>query len=249
MDLALQDKVALVTGGSRGIGRAIALALAQEGADVTFSYTSNEEAAQATIGAIEAAGGRASARRFDVKDPEACRAEVDALVKAKGSLHILVNNAGVALDGLLMRYKDVDLHRSFETNVFGPFYLARAASRAMMKAKWGRIIMLGSVIGEMGNVGQSAYAATKAALDGLTRSLARELASRSITANVVAPGYIDTDMTKALPDEARARLVEMIPAGSVGSPEDIAHTVAFLASERARYITGQVIEVNGGLHM
>ncbi|MCB9655895.1 MAG: 3-oxoacyl-ACP reductase FabG [Deltaproteobacteria bacterium] len=249
MDLALQDKVALVTGGSRGIGRAIALALAQEGADVTFSYTSNEEAAHTTVAAIEAGGGRASARRFDVKDAEACRAEVDALVKAKGGLHILVNNAGVAIDGLLMRYKDDDLHRSFETNVFGPFYLVRAASRAMMKAKWGRIIMLGSVIGEMGNVGQSAYAATKAAVDGLTRSVARELASRNITANVVAPGYIDTDMTKALPEEARARLVEMIPAGSVGSPEDIAHTVAFLASERARYITGQVIEVNGGLHM
>ena len=186
MDLALQDKVALVTGGSRE-SAGNRLALAQEGADVTFSYTSNGRPHTPRSPRSRLVVDARRRRRFDVKDAEACRAEVDALVKAKGGLHILVNNAGVAIDGLLMRYKDDDLHRSFETNVFGPFYLVRAASRAMMKGQMGRIIMLGSVIGEMGNVGQSAYAATKAAVDGLTRSVARELASRNITANVVAP--------------------------------------------------------------
>lgn len=249
MDLGLKDKVALVTGGSRGIGRAIAEALAREGAKVCFTYTSNEAAAQETVAAIEAAGGSASAKKFDVGDAEAAKAAVDELVKTEGGLHILVNNAGVSIDGLLMRYKDDDLARIFQTNVFGAFYLARAASRPMMKARWGRIVMLGSVVGETGNVGQAAYASTKAALDGMAKSLARELASRNITANVVAPGYIGTDMTSTISEEMKTMMLSSIPAGEMGKPEDIADAVAFLCSDRARYITGQVVNVNGGMYM
>lgn len=249
MDMGLTGKIALVTGGSRGIGRAVAIALAREGCDVTISYTSNEEAAQATVAAIEAAGGKGSARRFDVADADACKEAVDAIVKDKGGLHILVNNAGVSLDGLLMRYKDEDLDRIFRTNVFGAFYLTRAASRAMMKQRWGRIIMMGSVVGDMGNTGQTAYAGTKAALEGMAKSVARELASRNITANVITPGFIDTDMTKALPEAARTALLEQIPLGAMGTSDDIADAVVYLASERAKYVTGQVLGVNGGLYM
>jgi 3-oxoacyl-[acyl-carrier protein] reductase len=249
MDLGLSGKIALVTGGSRGIGRACAAALAREGADVVISYSSNEEAAKSAVSAIEQAGGKASARKFDVGDPEACKEAVDAIAKEKGGLHVLVNNAGVAIDGLLMRYKDDDLLKIFQTNVFGSFYLARAASRHMMKSKWGRIVMMGSVVGEMGNTGQAAYAATKSALDGLAKSIARELASRNITANVIAPGFIDTDMTKALPAEAQKALLDSIPAGRMGSAEEIADAVLFLCSDRAAYVSGQVLNVNGGLYM
>ncbi len=249
MELGLSGKIALVTGGSRGIGRASAVALAREGAHVVISYTSNEEAAHATVHSIEQAGGKAWAKRFDVGDPEACKEAVEAIAKERGGLHILVNNAGVSLDGLLMRYKDEDLARIFQTNVFGAFYLARAASRPMMKAKWGRIVMMGSVVGEMGNVGQSAYASTKAALDGMAKSIARELASRNITANVIAPGFVDTDMTRAMPAEAQQALLGQIPAGRMASADEIADAVLFLASERAGYLSGQVLNVNGGLYM
>lgn len=249
MDLGLADKIALVTGGSRGIGRAIALALAKEGANVTITYTSNEDAAKKTVADIEAAGGKGAAVRFDVGDADAAKAAVDKLVKEQGALHILVNNAGISIDGLVMRYKDDDLKKIFETNVFGSFYLARAAARPMMKARWGRIVMLGSVVGEMGNVGQTAYASTKSALDGMTKSLARELASRGITANVVAPGYVATDMTSDMNDEMQKMLLDSIPSGAIGKPEDIADAVAFLCSDRASYVTGQVVQVNGGLYM
>jgi 3-oxoacyl-[acyl-carrier protein] reductase len=249
MDLGLSKKIALVTGGSRGIGRACAAALAAEGVDVVISYGSNEGAAKEAVAAIEQTGGKASARKFDVGDPEACKEAVDGIAKEKGGLHILVNNAGVAIDGLLMRYKDEDLLKIFQTNVFGSFYLARAASRHMMKSKWGRIVMMGSVVGEMGNTGQAAYAATKSALDGLAKSVARELASRNITANVVAPGFIDTDMTKSLPAEAQKALLDSIPAGRMGAAGEIADAVLFLCSERAAYVSGQVLNVNGGLYM
>jgi 3-oxoacyl-[acyl-carrier protein] reductase len=249
MDLGLNGRVALVTGGSRGIGRACALALAKDGADVTISFTSNEAAANETVAAIVAAGGKASALRFDVASAEACKEAIETIAKDKGGLHILVNNAGVSIDGLLMRYKDDDLRKIFETNVFGAFYLARAASRPMMKAKWGRIVMMGSVVGETGNVGQTAYAGTKAALDGMAKSIARELASRNITANVVAPGFIDTDMTRALPEEAKKAMLGGIPLGAMGTAEDVADAVAFLCSERAKYITGHVLDVNGGMFM
>jgi 3-oxoacyl-[acyl-carrier protein] reductase len=249
MELGLSGKIALVTGGSRGIGRAVAVALAREGADVVISYTSNEEAAKSTVAAIEQAGGKASARKFDVGDAEACKEAVDAIAKEKGGLHILVNNAGVSLDGLLMRYKDEDLKKIFETNVFGAFYLARAASRHMMKSKWGRVVMMGSVVGEAGNVGQTAYAATKSALDGMARSIAKELASRNITANVIAPGFIDTDMTRALPAEAQTAMLAGIPAARMGTADEIADAVVFVCSERAAYISGQVLNVNGGMYM
>lgn len=249
MQTGLQGKIALVTGGSRGIGRATSIALAKEGVDVTFTYGSNEAAAQQTVADIEAAGGTAAAIRFDVGDAAACKSAVADLVKAKGALHILVNNAGVSIDGLLMRYKDEDLDKIFRTNVHGPFYLARAAARPMMKAKWGRIIMMGSVVGEMGNTGQAAYAATKAALDGMAKSMARELASRNITANVVAPGFIGTDMTDSLPDEVKTGMLGAIPLGKMGEPEDIAQAVTFLASDAAKYITGHVLNVNGGMYM
>jgi 3-oxoacyl-[acyl-carrier protein] reductase len=249
MDLELGGRVALVTGGSRGIGRAIARALAAEGADVTLTYGAHADAANAVVDEITAAGGAASAVGFDVKDPAACKAAVDDLVKAKGALHILVNNAGVSIDNLILRFKDQDLDTIFRTNVFGPFALARAAARPMSKARWGRIVNLGSVVGETGNTGQTAYAATKAALDGLSKSLARELASRSVTCNVVAPGYIGTDMTSELAEATKEKMLEAIPLGAMGTPEDIADAVAFLCSERARYITGQVLNVNGGMYM
>lgn len=249
MQTGLNGKIALVTGGSRGIGRACCLALAKEGADVTFTYGSNEEAAQQTVAAIEAAGGTAAAVKFDVGDPDAGKAAITDLVKAKGGLHVLVNNAGVSIDGLLMRYKDADLEKIFRTNVHGPFFLARAAARHMMKAKWGRIIMMGSVVGEMGNVGQAAYASTKAALDGMAKSMARELASRNITCNVVAPGFIGTDMTEALPEDVKAAMLQNIPLGEMGAAEDVANAVVYLASDAGRYVTGHVLHVNGGMYM
>lgn len=249
MELGLTDKVALVTGGSRGIGRATARALAREGVKVTLSFTANKAAAESTVDQITADGGQAEALRFDVGDPTACKEAVDGIVKRFGGLHILVNNAGVALDGLLLRYDDADLERIFRTNVHGSFYLARAAARPMMKARWGRIIMMGSVVGEMGNAGQTAYAATKAALDGLARSIARELASRGITANVVAPGFIATDMTADLPEATKDAIVAQVPIQEMGTPEDVANAVVFLASDRARYVTGHVLHVNGGMYM
>lgn len=249
MELGLKGKVALVTGGSRGIGKAIATRLAQEGATVALSYASNQGQADDTVAAITAAGGQAKAFGFDVGDADACKDAIGDIAKAFGRLDILVNNAGVSRDGLLMRYKDADLEQSYRTNVFGPFFLSRAASRHMMKARWGRIIMLGSVVGSMGNVGQAAYAGTKSALVGMTRSLARELASRQITANVVAPGFIATDMTETLPAEAKEAMLGAIALGRPGLADEVADAVAFLASERAAYITGEVLHINGGLRM
>jgi 3-oxoacyl-[acyl-carrier protein] reductase len=242
-------KIAFVTGGSRGIGRAIATTLGRGGATVVIGYAGNEEAAKETCRLIESAGGRAEARRFDVADSAACQAAIDETVKAHGGLHILVNNAGVAIDQLLVRLKDEDLERQLATNLKAAFYLCRAAARPMMKQRQGGIVNLGSVVGEMGNVGQTAYAATKAGLIGFTKSLARELASRNIRANVVTPGFIDTDMTRDLPEEVRAKMLESIPLGRLGSAEEVAAVVAFLASDAASYVTGEVIRVNGGMLM
>jgi 3-oxoacyl-[acyl-carrier protein] reductase len=249
MDLGLSGKVALVTGGSRGIGRAVAVSLAREGATVAITYASNEAAAKETITQIEAAGGKGKAFPLDVVDSAACKKTVDEIAKTMGGLHVLVANAGVAIDGLIMRYKDDDLDKIFRTNVFGAYYCARAATMPMIKARWGRVIFMGSIVGESGNAGQTAYSGTKAALTGMARSLAQELASRNVTANVVAPGYIETDMTSSLSEENKQALLTKIPMGSIGKPEDIGDTVAFLCSERARYLTGQVIHVNGGLYM
>ena len=247
--MKLQDKVALITGGSRGIGKACALRMAAEGATTLISYASNSTAADATVAEIIENGGKAEALQFDVGDPSSVKAAFSQITKTHGALHILVANAGISLDGLIMRYSDEDLERIYRTNVFGSFYCAKAAVRPMMKSKWGRIIFMGSVVGESGNAGQAAYAGTKSALDGMAKSLAKELASRNITVNVIAPGYIETDMTNALSEEQQSQIRSMIPLGKVGSPNDIANASVFLASDDAKYITGQVLNVNGGMYM
>ena len=245
-----KGKTALVTGASRGIGRAIAVALARGGASVALNYAGNEEAAKEALGLVEAAGAaRARLARFDVSDPAACTKAVDEVVGELGGLHILVNNAGIALDQLVMRQKDEDWRRTLDVNLGGAFYLIRAATRPMMKARSGSIVNLTSVVGEMGNAGQAAYAATKAGLVGLTKSVARELASRNIRVNAVSPGFIDTDMTAALPEAAKQKMAEMIPLGRLGSADDVAHAVAWLCSDQASYVTGEVLRVNGGMYM
>jgi 3-oxoacyl-[acyl-carrier protein] reductase len=241
-------RVALVTGGSRGIGRAIVHALHRDGLFVLINYQSNEAAAQETLDAI---GGpeHGQLMRFDVAD----EAAVDAALKTIGEQHkrldVLCNNAAIAVDGLLMRVKTADWHRVLQTNLSSAFFLCRAASRLLLKAREsGRIINLTSVVGEIGNTGQVSYVSAKAGLIGLTRSLAREFASRGITVNAVSPGFIETDMTSQhLQGEARQQLLAQIPLGRIGQPEDIAAAVAFLASPAASYITGQVLRVNGGL--
>jgi 3-oxoacyl-[acyl-carrier protein] reductase len=245
----LSEKVALVTGGSRGIGRAVAQALGAAGARVVINYQGNEAAAREAAAAVEAAGGQASIKRFDVSDPEAVDAAVTEIVKEAGRLDILVSNAGIAIDQLLLRLKPEELEKTWQTNVAGAVWCAKAAIRPMMRAKRGRIIHLSSVVGEAGNAGQAAYAASKAALLGLTKTLAREYASRGVTVNAVAPGYIETDMTSSLPDAARAQIVEQTPVGRVGTPQEVAAAVVFLASDEAAYVTGQVLRVNGGMYM
>ncbi|MBX5481675.1 MAG: 3-oxoacyl-[acyl-carrier-protein] reductase [Myxococcaceae bacterium] len=244
-----KDKVVLVTGGSRGIGRAITVAFAKAGATVVFSYAGNEAAANETAQLIAPAGGRAKAIRFDVADTRACAEAVDGVVKEFGRLDVLVNNAGVAVDGLVMRVKDEDWNKQLDTNLKGAFALIRAASRPMMKARAGAIVNLTSVVGEMGNAGQAAYAASKAGLIGLTKSIARELASRNIRCNAVSPGFIGTDMTAHLPEDTRAKMMEAIPLARLGTPEDVANAVLFLASDAAAYVTGEVLKVNGGMYM
>ncbi|MEW6433259.1 MAG: 3-oxoacyl-[acyl-carrier-protein] reductase [Myxococcota bacterium] len=243
------NKVALVTGGSRGIGRAIAVELARRGATVVLSYAGNEAAAAETVKTITDAGGKAKAVRFDVADTEACAKAVDEVVKEFGRLDVLVNNAGVAIDGLLMRFKDEDWDKTLDTNLKGAFALMRAASRPMMKQKGGAIVNLSSVVGEMGNAGQAAYAASKAGLIGLTKSVARELASRNIRVNCVTPGFITTDMTAALNAELKEKMAAAIPLSRIGKAEEVAAAVAFLASDAASYITGEVLKVNGGMYM
>lgn len=244
-----QNKVVLVTGGSRGIGRAIAVEFAKRGADIVFTYAGNEAAATETVKACTDAGAKAQAKRFDVTDSAACSACIDEVVKEHGKLDVLVNNAGVAIDGLLMRFKDEDWDKTLDTNLKGAFALMRAASRPMMKAKGGAIVNVSSIVGEMGNAGQAAYAASKAGLLGLTKAIAKELASRNIRVNAVTPGFITTDMTAALNDELKAKMADAIPLGRIGNPEEIAKAVAFLASDAASYITGEVLKVNGGMYM
>lgn len=246
----LKDKIALVTGASRGIGRAIAEALARDGARLVINYAGNEEAARATAQHIVAQGGaEPMLLRFDVADREAVDAGFDHIKTTLGGLHIVVNNAGISRDGLLLRFKDDDWHKTLETNLSGAFYCARAGAKMMTKQRWGRIINISSVVGEAGNAGQVAYASAKAGMIGLTKTLAQELASRSITVNAVTPGYIETDMTAALPEEARRHMLEQVPLRSAGTPEDVAAAVAFLASDGARYVTGHVLAVNGGMYM
>jgi 3-oxoacyl-[acyl-carrier protein] reductase len=245
----LSGRVAIVTGASRGIGRAIAVALARQGAYVAINYAKNREAAASCLAEVRAAGGDGEALGFDVADSAAVTAAVEGLKERKGQLHIAVANAGVSVDNLLLRVSDEELASTFATNVHGAIFLARAAVRPMMRAKWGRFIAVSSVVGQTGNAGQTVYAASKAALAGAVKSIAKEYASRNITANVVAPGFIDTEMTAHIAAEARAKIVEATPAGRLGRPEDVAAAVVYLASTEASYVTGQVLGVNGGLYV
>jgi len=251
IDKALAGRVALVTGGSRGIGRGIAVALGRRGAKVIINYASREEAARTAVTEVEEAGGQAEISQFDVADSAAVTEAIKAIGKNHGGLDILVNNAGVAVNGMLMRFTDEQWNKTLDTNLKGAFHCLRAASMLILKAKGaGRIINITSVIGEMGNGGQLAYAASKAGLIGMTMSTARELASRGVTCNAVSPGFIETDMTaEHLPEAARGKLLEQIPLGRIGRSEDVADAVAFLAGPEAAYITGQVLRVNGGLLM
>lgn len=245
----LDGRIALVTGGSRGIGRACSEALAAQGATVIVNYVKGEAAARAVADAITAAGGKSEITGFDVADSKAVDAGVDGVLKRHSKIDILVANAGIAIDGLLLRLKDDDFDRLWATNVRGAVACARASSRSMMRGRWGRIIFMSSVVGEMGNVGQTAYAATKAALLGAARSIAREYASRNVTANVIAPGYVDTDMTSSMSEEQKEHLTKVVPLGRTGTARDIAAACVYLASEEAGYVTGQVLRVNGGMHM
>jgi len=244
----MKDKIALVTGASRGIGSAIATALAQHGA-LVLCVSTREGGCTDILGAIQTAGGKAQALVCDVSDAARVQAMAERVLQDHGKLDYLVNNAGVTRDGLFLRMSSDDFDHVVATNLRGPFLVCRAFARAMAKARRGRIINVGSVVGLTGNAGQANYAASKAGLVGLTKSMAKELAGRGVTANVIAPGFIETDMTSALPDEAKKTLLSAIPLGRFGRPDDIAATVVFLCSDAASYITGQTLVVDGGLAM
>ncbi len=239
---------ALVTGGSRGIGRTVALTLAAAGYQIYFTYVSRPEAAEQTVADIEAAGGHARAFCLDSGDSEAVTRFFAEEIKGKVHLSVLVNNAGITRDGLVLRMKDEDFDAVINTNLRGAFLFLREAAKIMTRQRDGRIINISSVVGQMGNAGQINYASAKAGLIGMTKSAAKELGSRSVTVNAVAPGFIETDMTAALAEDVRKAYVSAIPLGRLGSAQDVADAVAFLASDKAAYITGQVIAVNGGLY-
>ena len=245
----MSEKIAVVTGGSRGIGAAIAKKLASQGMTVIINYCGSEDRALAVKSEIEAAGGQAEAWRCDVSDCGQCESFVKAVMEKYGRIDVLVNNAGITRDGLMMRMTDENFSRVIDTNLKGTFYMMRFVSRHMLKAKKGRIINMASVVGLMGNAGQVNYAASKAGVIGATKSAAKELASRGITVNAIAPGFIDTEMTGALSEKVQEQILTQIPLGTFGKPEDIANCAAFLASDEAAYITGQVIQVDGGMCM
>ena len=245
----MSEKISVVTGGSRGIGAAIAKKLASQGMTVIINYCGSEDRALAVKSEIEAAGGQAEAWRCDVSDCGQCERFVKAVMEKYGRIDVLVNNAGITRDGLMMRMTDEDFSRVIDTNLKGTFYMMRFVSRHMLKAKKGRIINMASVVGLMGNAGQVNYAASKAGVIGATKSAAKELASRGITVNAIAPGFIDTEMTGALSEKVQEQILTQIPLGTFGKPEDIANCAAFLASDEAAYITGQVIQVDGGMCM
>lgn len=245
--MSMEGMTALVTGGSRGIGRAICLELARRGAAVAVNYAGNEQAARETVEDCRALGVEAEAFRADVADPTACEALVKAVKDRFGKVDILVNNAGITRDGLLMTAKAEDLDRVLDTNLKGAYFCMKAASRLMMRQRFGRIVNLSSVVGLRGNPGQTGYAASKAGVLGLTKAAAKELAARSITVNAVAPGFIDTDMTAVLPENAKSAMLSAIPLGRPGAPEDVARAVAFFAERDSAYITGQVLCVDGGM--
>lgn len=245
----LTGKVALVTGASRGIGRQIAVTLAGYGALVIVNYNGSQAKAEAVVGEIEAHGGHAEAIQCNVADFEASKALIDQVVKKYGRLDILVNNAGITRDNLIMKMSEEDFDQVLAANLKGTFNCAKHVSRQMLKQKSGRIINISSVSGVMGNAGQANYCASKAGVIGLTKSLARELGSRSITVNAVAPGFIETEMTAVLPEEMKKTMGEQIPLKRFGKPQDVAEAVAFLASDQAGYITGQVLQTDGGMAM
>ena len=246
-DIKFNGQVALVTGASRGIGAAIALELAHQGLKVVGTATTEQgaEKVSAALGAYAGCAGR----KLDVNDPAGVDALVDAIIKEHGGLQVLVNNAGITRDNLAMRMKDEDWDAVVDTNLKAVFRMSRAVMRVMMKQRYGRIINITSVVGASGNPGQANYAAAKAGVAGMTRALARELGSRNITVNCVAPGFIETDMTAALPEDQQKALLGQIPLGHLGKPADVAHAVAYLASPHAGYVTGQELHVNGGMHM
>jgi 3-oxoacyl-[acyl-carrier protein] reductase len=247
--LDLTGKTALVTGGSRGIGRAIVLRLATQGADVAFSYKGNVTAAEATAGEVEALGRRALAVQADARSQEGAEALVKGVLAAFGKVDILVNNAGITRDNLIMRMGSDEWSEVLETNLFGAFYALKAVTRPMLKARGGRIINITSVSGQAGQTGQANYSSAKAGLIGLTKAAARELASRGITVNAVAPGFVLTELTQDLPQALMDEITARTPLGRFGTTEEIANAVAFLASDEAGYITGQVLAVDGGLVM
>jgi len=245
----LSGKSAVVTGGSRGIGRAIVLRLATQGADVAFSYKGNEAAAKATASEVEKLGRRAVPRQGDATDPAAAEALIKAALEAFGKVDILVNNAGITRDDLIMRMSPEAWREVLETNLFGAFYAIKAVTRPMLRAKYGRIVNITSVSGQAGQTGQANYSSAKAGLIGLTKATARELASRGITCNAVAPGFVLTELTQDLPDALKQELTARTPLGRFGTTEEIATAVAFLASDEAAFITGQVLAVDGGMVM
>ena len=245
--MTMKESVALVTGGSRSIGRAICLELARQGASVAVNYAGNEQAALETVEACRALGVEAEAFRADVADPAACEELVKAVKDRFGHLDILVNNAGITRDGLLMTAKAEDFDKVLDTNLKGAYFCMKAASKVMMRQRYGRIISMSSVVGLRGNAGQTSYAASKAGILGLTKSAAKELATRGVTVNAVAPGFIDTDMTSVLPENAKNAMLSTIPMGHPGAPEDVAQAVAFFARPESAYITGQVLCVDGGM--
>ena len=246
--ISLDGRVAMVTGASQGIGRACAVALAKAGAQVALAARNATKLAEVAA-EIEAAGGRAMPFEMDLASEDSIKAVAKAAIAHYGKIEILVNNGGITRDNLMLRMKLADWNAVLNTNLTGAFLLTQAVSSSMLKARWGRIINIASVVGETGQAGQANYAASKAGLIGLTMSLARELASRNITVNAVAPGYISTPMTDVLNDQQRSAMLTQIPLDRAGTPEDVAHAVVFLASDQAGYITGHVLDVNGGMHM
>jgi 3-oxoacyl-[acyl-carrier protein] reductase len=246
---SLSGKVAIVTGGSRGIGRAVAEVLAAQGARVVVTYIKGEAEARKVADGIALRGGNAEILGFDVADMKASEAAIADAAKRLGRLDILVANAGIAVDGLLLRVKEEEIDRVFAVNVKGALACARAATKVMMRARTGRVVFLSSVVGEMGNAGQAVYSASKAALLGLTKTLAREYASRGITVNAVTPGFIDTDMTTGLTPELKETMLKAVPLARTGRADEVAAAIAFLCSDEAGYITGQTLRVNGGMYV
>lgn len=249
MTMNLAGKFALVTGASRGIGKACALKLAELGADVAVNYSSSKEKAEEVVSQIRKMGRQAVAIKADISIQEEAEALVEDTIKYLGGLDILVNNAGVARDSLLIRMKEEDWTKVLETNLSSVFFTTKSASKYMMKKRQGRIINMSSVVGVSGNAGQANYAASKAGVIGFSKSIAKELAPRNILVNVIAPGFIETDMTDALTEQQKEDILSVVPLKQYGKPEDVANAVAFLASEESRYLTGQVINVDGGMNM